>query len=144
MENKMKRSAFTMIELVFVIVIIGILASVAIPKLAATRTDALALSLLQEHKNAVQLIRTTIAATLAKPSMITLFGAVGVHGNIQVSNVDTIYIALPGKRACSGILFSDANTLRIISVPNAEPECYLFNKIVNERITILQSTLFGA
>ncbi len=32
--------AFTMIELVFVIVILGILASVAIPKLMATRTDA--------------------------------------------------------------------------------------------------------
>jgi prepilin-type N-terminal cleavage/methylation domain-containing protein len=36
----MRRSGFTMIELVFVIVILGILASVAIPKLAATRDDA--------------------------------------------------------------------------------------------------------
>jgi|WetSurMetagenome_2_1015567.scaffolds.fasta_scaffold1195175_1 general secretion pathway protein G len=34
------KKAFTMIELVFVIVIIGILASVAIPRLAATRDDA--------------------------------------------------------------------------------------------------------
>jgi len=32
--------AFTMIELIFVIVIIGILASVALPKLAASREDA--------------------------------------------------------------------------------------------------------
>ena len=36
----MKRTAFTMIELVFVIVILGILAAVAIPKFAATRDDA--------------------------------------------------------------------------------------------------------
>ena len=34
------RRAFTMVELVFVIVILGILSAVAIPKLAATRTDA--------------------------------------------------------------------------------------------------------
>ena len=36
----MKRTAFTMIELIFVIVILGILASVAIPKLASVQDDA--------------------------------------------------------------------------------------------------------
>ncbi len=34
------KNAFTMIEMVFVIVVLGILAAVAIPRLAATRTDA--------------------------------------------------------------------------------------------------------
>ena len=41
MEKRKMESAFTMIELIFVIVIIGILAIVSIPKLAATRNDAL-------------------------------------------------------------------------------------------------------
>jgi general secretion pathway protein G len=36
----MKRSGFTMIELVFVIVILGILGAIAIPRLAASRDDA--------------------------------------------------------------------------------------------------------
>ena len=39
---KMSNSkAFTMIELIFVIVVIGILSAIAIPKLAATRDDAI-------------------------------------------------------------------------------------------------------
>ena len=37
---KKSKNAFTMIEMVFVIVVLGILAAVAIPKFAATRTDA--------------------------------------------------------------------------------------------------------
>gem|GEM_PF-144384 len=38
--NIKNKKAFTMIELVFVIVVLGILAAVAVPKFAATRTDA--------------------------------------------------------------------------------------------------------
>jgi general secretion pathway protein G len=37
---RLKKQAFTMIELVFAIVVIGILSAIAIPKFAATRTDA--------------------------------------------------------------------------------------------------------
>ncbi len=37
---KKSKHAFTMIELIFIIVVLGILAAVAIPKLAATRDDA--------------------------------------------------------------------------------------------------------
>jgi len=37
---KQSKKAFTMIELVFVIVVLGILAAIAVPKFSATRTDA--------------------------------------------------------------------------------------------------------
>lgn len=40
MKHIKSKKAFTMIELIFAIIIIGILASVAIPRLAATRDDA--------------------------------------------------------------------------------------------------------
>jgi len=41
------KNAFTMIELIFVIVILGILSAVAIPKLSATRDDAVVSSVAQ-------------------------------------------------------------------------------------------------
>ncbi|QFR48533.1 type II secretion system protein [Sulfurimonas lithotrophica] len=38
--KKTKKNGFTMIEMVFVIVVLGILAAIAVPRFAVTRTDA--------------------------------------------------------------------------------------------------------
>lgn len=53
------KKAFTMVELIFVIVIIGILAAVAIPKLAATRDDGEAATCIHEVGQLISEISST-------------------------------------------------------------------------------------
>ena len=55
-------NAFTMIELVFVIVVIGILSAIAIPKLAATRDDAV----ITKARSTISAVRAAIATERQK------------------------------------------------------------------------------
>jgi len=59
------RSAFTMIELIFVIVVLGILAAIAIPRLAASRDDAV----LVKGKSQVSAIRSGVSLQKSKRMM---------------------------------------------------------------------------
>ncbi len=56
------RRGFTMIELVFVIVVVGILAGIAIPKFAATRDDAI----ITKARATVGAVRSALAAERQK------------------------------------------------------------------------------
>ena len=56
------KKAFTMVELVFVIVIIGILAAIAVPKFAATRDDAI----ITKARTTVASVRSAIATERQK------------------------------------------------------------------------------
>ncbi|HHE05859.1 MAG TPA: prepilin-type N-terminal cleavage/methylation domain-containing protein [Epsilonproteobacteria bacterium] len=86
------KKAFTMIELVFVIVVIGILASVAIPKLAATRDDAV----ITKARTTIATVRNALAMERQKRilrgefSEITAVGdGTNVFGNFHDANGDT-------------------------------------------------------
>ena len=62
MLRKRNRQAFTMIELVFVIVVIGILSAIAIPKFAATRDDAI----ISKARTTIAAVRSAISTTRQK------------------------------------------------------------------------------
>ena len=67
------KSALTMIELIFVIIILGVLASVAFPKLAATREDAKITVMAQQSEGALAEILQTYAANgmIKKPHLMS-------------------------------------------------------------------------
>lgn len=103
----MKQSkAFTMIELVFVIVIIGILAAVAIPKFSATRTDAQASVIATRLSNCIQL------------------AAKGYFLNHAFDVNDSNCVEIVSKINCYELTADDSNgTLFIKDVANASSSC---------------------
>lgn len=76
------RPAFTMIELIFVIVILGVLAAVAIPRLAASRDDAE----LVKGKNDIASIRSSI---VTKRSQDILSGKGATYPDLNSSSSTT-------------------------------------------------------
>ena len=108
------KKGFTMIELIFVIVILGILASVAIPRLAATREDA-------EISAAVANLRTLVNDANAYYTVKGEFGSVkwneitnvplkNSSGNPIGTNIgatEKVNLAVGGDKDCIGLQLVD-------------------------------------
>lgn len=99
MKNQKSKQAFTMIELVFAIVIIGILASVAIPRFAATRDDAV----ITKARVTVASIRNALAMERQKRILrgdfntVTAVGGTntGVFGNFDDNSSQASVLEYP-------------------------------------------------
>ncbi len=96
--------AFTMIELVFVIVVLGILAAVAIPRLAVSRDDAI----LVKGKSQISAIRSGIAMQKSKRLL---------EGTppFVLANLDGVTVY--NKKDQNLFNFSDGNSSNILAYP---------------------------
>ena len=104
------KSAFTMIELIFVIVILGILSAVAIPKLAATRSDAEVSKIAQNVMLGASEIASYAVSNAQTVNDLTIMS----NGMSSLSNSGNA--VLSNKKAVIAIgSISDCLTLEIIS-----------------------------
>ena len=84
----MKRQAFTMIEIVFIVIILGILAAIAIPKISASRSDAKVVALRQDIATITQALTAMVVSQgrYLRPDATDLWGKFATFGDIAALN----------------------------------------------------------
>ena len=102
------KKAFTMIELIFVIVIIGILATVAIPKLAATRDDAKSSALIANINTCLS------SATSVYQSKGVLADLTGLDSCVKANGQEAGVVTISGD----DLVVNSADTVVNSIIPN--------------------------
>lgn len=132
------RNAFTIIELIFVIVILGVLAVVAIPRLSATRDDARISNIshmvmtgaAEISSYAIANGRTEDNLSSMSNSILTLIN----RGDAQENGVKSVIIEMDGVNNCIEIDINTTLTQEILNLSSHQSG-------VSPLCDILQSTI---
>lgn len=135
------KMAFTMIELVFVILILGILSVVAIPRLNATRDDAKVSSLAQNIMGGAGEIASYAMANGLTLSDLTQMSN-GLKSLVQtgdaVNDTENRKVSVPygSVSACITIQIvqnGNSDILRIIQGPSGDAKCDSLQKMIDTK-----------
>jgi len=120
----MKRTAFTMIELVFVIVVLGILAAVIVQKINAVRTDARATQTIADFNNCVRNVTAYAFARNQLPVVDELCeNSVGPLGGITVTPT-TVTATIKSTLCASGTLYPNGDFN--VTIVSTAGDCEVF------------------
>ena len=131
------RKGFTMIELIFVIVILGVLASVAIPRLAATRDDAEVAKAATNLTTAVSDITAYYTAkgtfeSGAQNDFSKITNALSKDGKLKVKgDKECVAVTLPANaiKGANQTNTSDEVKLTLNFKPGGDPVCKQLTKL---------------
>jgi len=111
------KKGFTMIELIFVIVIIGILSSIAVPRLSASRDDARFVASLASLKQAVDNAKMeyTIDGDTFRQATKVWLGHIGSYTNV-------------GPDGSCFCVYTNRGAASVIVMPSSHPQYGYFSK----------------
>ncbi len=134
----MMKKAFTMIELIFVIVILGILSSIAIPKLTTTRDDAEVVKAAEEIRTLISDLAMfyTASGRFDKLSKMTNISLVDNSFNKFDSNltIKAYYSNGAKTEKCIGIQVGNSGDLNISLESSNSSLCKGLNSVLKNTI----------
>ncbi|PAF53747.1 prepilin-type N-terminal cleavage/methylation domain-containing protein [Helicobacter sp. 13S00482-2] len=137
------KNAFSMIELVFVIVIIGIIAAIAIPKLSITRSDAQYVAVQSDIQSILSSIQAKSLTEDIDSSALNgdfIMQTAGLNPTRWIPTSNGVRLAKDGalddKNNCVLIDFSGSNLDVNIDKSVNSPLCQKLAKIYNKPISI--------
>lgn len=113
------KKAFTIVELIFVIVIIGLLAGIAIPKFTATRDDAKVSQMTHNITTGMQEVATfAMSQGKIETSFLDMSNAIAimVAGEEAIQVGDKLNIKMGNVTNCISLQIDDSNDVKIINI----------------------------